>query len=401
MPSFDLPEEDEEDTLRGGLIAAFEQFDAGKLTAENALDFELPRKDTPPTEADDKGAAESAAAPPEGQDKTSRDGRRDASGRFVKGEGEGAKAADASPAAATPDGQQPAAQQPEAKPADAAQPEPAPQGISHQAAAIWDKASPEVRQYVQDTERVLSQVKDGFGPVFEAAREINMTWGDYTSAVVRADRFIRQSPMDGILWLMDHYKIDPDAMADMAIAKRAGMPTQPLQQQAQQPLTPQIQQVVQPLAAQVQEIRSTLQQREQAEQQQRLAAAQARNEAAKREIDTFAKANATHWETVKDSTLALLPATRMQNPTASNQELLKMAYEAACWANPKVRTELQRAQVRTTQQQTRQSRSRDLEAMTDHRGGPVPARQMNGAHQDNSLNAEIRAAFDAFDNARA
>lgn len=390
-------------STRDALVAAFEAFDDGKLTADNAHTYELlATQNTPPESADGAAAGADKPAAADGAHDNSRDGRRDpATGRFAKGEAEGERkpaAADATPQQQTkPDQQQqqPTTQQPEQQPASQAQPEPAPQGMSDKAAAIWGNASPEARTYIAETEGVLAKISDGVKPLFEGAKDHGLHGFEYAQRLVNADKYLRRDPMNAMLWLMETHKVDPDALADMAAAKRAGLPIQQPngQQQPDQNFNP----AIQSLTTQVQELTSKLTQREQAEQQQAQAAVNARKAAVRQEFDAFTadKAKAPYWKEVEAAALAYIPAVQRVNPQASVSDVLAKAYEHACNENPTVRTKIQADKTRQQQQQDRHSRSRDLQSMMDHRGAPIPKATANG--HDRSLRAEIEANWSAFD----
>jgi hypothetical protein len=392
-------------STRDALVAAFEAFDEGKLTADNAHTLELPARDT--TKSADDAAAAGADKPaaadgqqPAQQD-NSRDNRRDpATGRFAKDGAEGERKPAAADAAsqqqAKPDQQQqPTTQQPEQQPASQAQPEPAPEGMSDKAAAVWGNASPEARAYIAETEGVLAKISDGVKPLFDGAKDHGLHGFEYAQRLVNADKYLRRDPMNAMLWLMETHKIDPEALADMAAAKRAGI--QIPQPNGQQQPDPNSNPAFQTLATQIQEMNSRLTQREQAEQQQAQAAVDARKAAVRREFDAFTadKTKAPHWKDVEAAALAYIPAVQRVNPQASVSDVLAKAYEHACNENPTVRAKIQADKTRQQQQQDRHSRSRDLQSMMDHRGAPIPKATANG--QDRSLRAEIEANWSAFD----
>lgn len=396
MPPFERNDEDEE---RDEFMLAFEAFDKGELTAENANTFELPDPAPKSTDTTDRSAAAPAGTEPPAGDgakdgQASRDGQRDGRGRFAKGEGEGAPAGAAQTA---PDGGKPAAQQTPAteQPAAVSTPEPAPQGLSTKAAAAWDKASPEAREYIRETEGILAQVSDRLSPLMETAKEHQLPWNEYAGRLVKADKFLRNSPMDAMLWLAETHGVDLDTLADMAAAKRAGIQLTP--QQQQQP-SPDINRAVKPLEVKVQELASRLTQRDEYDRQQAQQQADARKAAAKREYDAFtASPEAAHWKDVESEALAVIPAVRAQFPHAPIKEVLQKAYDMAAWANPVVRAKLQAAQQRQTQDASRNSRSRDLESMTGHRGAPSGNTRKPSNGTSDPLRDEIAEHFAAYD----
>ena len=402
-------ERDDEDSgereysTRDALVAAFEAFDEGKLTAENAHTLELP-KDTTKSAADGAAAGADKPAAADGQPPApkddSRDNRRDpATGRFAKGEGEGERkpaAADTTSQQQTSQQQQqPTTQQPEQQPATQAQPEPVPQGMSEKAAAVWGNATPEARAYIAETEGVLAKISEGVKPLFETAKDHGLHGFEYAQRLVNADKYLRRDPMNAMLWLMETHKVDPEALADMAAAKRAGiqMP-QPNGQQHDPNSNP----ALQSLTTQVQELTSKLTQREQAEQQQAQQAAEARKGAVREQFNAFTsdKAKAPYWKDVEAAALAFIPAVQRVQPQSSVSDVLAKAYELACNENPTVRAKIQAEKTRQHQQQDRHTRARDLASMTDHRGAPLPKPPANG--HDKSLRDEISSNWDAYDN---
>lgn len=390
-------------STRDALVAAFEAFDEGKLTAENAATYELPAKqDIPPESADAAAAGADKPAAADGTKDNSRDNRRDpATGRFAKGEAEGEQKPAAADAAsqqqAKPDQQQqPTTQQQADKPAGQAQPEPVPEGLPEKAAAVWANASPEARAYIAETEGVLAKVSEGVKPLFEGAKDHGLHGFEYAQRLVNADKYLRRDPMNAMLWLMETHKVDPDALADMAAAKRAGMPIPQPQGQQQQP--EQFNPALQSLTTQVQEIHSKLTQREQYEQQQAQAAEQARKAAVRSEFDAFAtdKTKAPYWKEVEREALAFIPSVQRTRPQASVTEVMARAYELACQENATVRAKVDADKARQQQTQQRHANSRDVASLTDHRGAPKSKPLANG--QDSSLRAEIEANWAQFDN---
>jgi hypothetical protein len=401
-----LDDEDDEKEIstRDALVAAFEAFDAGELTNENAHTFEL-KPDTKPNGAEagadargEPGRGKPDGSPATEADKDSRDRARDESGRFAKGEGEGEghkPATDTKPQ----DGQkpdqapQPGAQQQQEQPATAAPPAAAPPaGLTPEATALWDKATPDVRAYIAQREASLAQIAESMTPILGGAKEHNLQWGEYANRLVKADKFLRQSPLDAMLWLADQHGVDLDALADMAAAKRAGLNLQPNAPQ-QQTQHPDINRAVQPIVSQVQEIASKLQQREEAEQRQVREAQEARRAAVRREMDDFASKK-PHWDKVQHEVYALIPAVQTRKPNASVRDVMEDAYERAVYANPEVRAELLKQEQAKARDQRRHQNSRSLEGLTDHRGTPNQQRP-NG--QAASLRGEIEANWAAYD----
>lgn len=405
MPPFERDDEDD-DSTRAMLMAGFEAFDDGKLTAENAIEFELTKREPTAKSATDGGASGAdqggqsarqtgdAVKPPAtgGDGNGTSERQRDEQGRFASGE---AKPAGDKPAEqAKPADQQKPQQSQETPPAPpAATPEPAPAGLSRQANAVWANATPEVRQYIAETEGALAKLYEPMQDVFTAAKEIGVPWNQFVGNLVKAERHLRENPQDALIWLAERSKIDLDELADYALARRGGAGGVP----AQYANNPDLARAVQPLAEQVAQLTSRLTQREQAEQQQMQQAATARNNAIRADIQQFASApEHAHWKDVETEVYALIPAIKAAKPGASTREILQDAYDRATWANPTVRAKLQAEQNQRQTEAQRARRSRGLESLTGHRGSPSPASPAsNGAAV--SLRDEIAANWAAID----
>lgn len=413
---FERDEIDNEDDTRALLMAGFESFDSGRLTAENAYDFELPAKEptakkesdggAPGADQGERGGQQSGKAdssPAAGDDKNSRERPRDDAGRFAKGEGAG----DAGkPAAADPQakaGEKPAGAAEQQKPQTAAddqqQPaaasaEPPPPGIGARAAQLWATATPEQRAYIADTEGALAKLAKPMEAVFTAAKEVGVPWDKFVGNLTSVERQLRTNPMDTLVWIAERSGVDLDELADYALAKRDGRPA-PAGAQAQQQIPQQFQQVVAPLAEQVAQISSRLTQRERDEAVQREQAQAAQQAAVKREVDAFAAAN-QHWKTVEAEAIALMPLVLRQTPNATIPEILRAAYDRAVYANPEVRAKVAAEAAAKAAEQQRNTRSRSLESLTGHRGAPA-ASAHTAANGSGNLRDEIAANWAAVD----
>lgn len=392
MPPFER-EDDDDDSTRAMLMAGFEAFDEGKLTAENAIEFELPKRDTPPEEKPKAGAESAAPAPEAKAGEQTSERQRDESGRFASGEAKpaGDKPADQAKPADQQKPQQSQDTPPAAAPAAAS--EPAPAGLSRQANAVWAEATPKLREYIAETEDALAKLYTPMQDVFTAAKEVGVPWNQFVGNLVRAERHLRTNPEDALIWLAERSKIDLDELADYALAKRGGNGNAP----AQYANNPDLARAVQPLAEQVAQLSSRLTQRDQAEAQQRQQQADARNNAIKAEIQQFTSApERAHFKDVETEFWAQIPAIKAVKPNASIKEILQDAYDRATWANPTVRAKLQAEQQQRQAEAQRAKRSRGLESLTGHRGSPSPASPAaNGAAV--SLRDEIAANWAAID----
>jgi hypothetical protein len=392
-----------EDDRRSELTALFEAFDDGKLTAENANSFELD-KPTAKTERDGgasgadqggqaaqhKGDAVKPPATGGEQQQTSRDRTRDDLGRFAKGAEDASgqkKPQDAGATPAKPDQatQQQQAQQPADKPATE-QATPAPEGLSARASQLWGTATPELRQYMQETEGTLAKLAEPMRDVFTAAKEIGVPWPQFLGNVMSYERSLRNDPMGTMIHMARNLGVDLDELADMAIATRGGQGGgAPAQQQQQQPN--EINRVLQPFQQRIAQLETKLTSREQAEQEAQHRQRQTQVDAIKREMQSFSQSgNAPHWASVQGELMGHMRAVVAENPNASTAELIKSAYDRAVWANPATR-------AKVLAEQQRSERSRQLEDATSHRGGPT-RQPMNGS-ENLTLRSEIERNWDA------
>lgn len=398
-------DEDDDDSARAISMAAFEAFDDGKLTAENAIEFELPAR-KPAEESKADGGASGASQAEQGRQQTGKpdssaatggeqtgERQRDESGRF-------APKGDEKPAGEKPAGEPKPTDQQKPQPSQetppapaAAAPEPAPAGLSRQANAVWASATPEVREYIAETESTLAKLYEPMREVFSAAKEIGVPWNQFVGNLVKAERHLRDNPKDALLWLAERSRIDPEELADYAIEKRAGAGNPP----PQYANNPDLARAVQPLAEQVAQLTSRLTQRDQAEAQQRQDQAVARNNAIRAEIQKFVSApERAHWKEVEAEFWAHIPVIKAAKPNAGMTEILQDAYDRATWANPTVRAKLQAEQNQRQADAQRAKRSRGLESLTGHRGSPSPASPAaNGSAV--SLRDEIAANWAAID----
>lgn len=386
--------DEREDDRRSELTALFEAFDEGKLTQENAHSFELESKPTAKTERDggasgaDQGGQAAqhtgdAAKPPAAggeQQPASRDRTRDDLGRFAKGEGQapGQKPAGADTSPKQPQqATQPQTDQQQQAATDQAQP--APQGISPRAQQLWGTATPEQRQYIAETEGALARLAEPMRGVFEAAKEINVPWPDFIKNVTAYERSLRTNPLETMIQIADHMKIDLDELADLAAARR-GNP-----QQQQQPND--FNRVLQPYEQRIAQLETKLTSREQADQQAQQQQRQAQVNAIKAEMETFKNSGqAPLWGDVQSELMAHMRVAAAAKPNATTTELIKDAYDRAVWANPATRAKVQAEQQRA-------QRSRQIQDVTDHRGSQ-PRTPLNGS-ENLSLRDELAKNWDA------
>jgi hypothetical protein len=311
---------------------------------------------------------------------------RDESGRFAP------KApADAAQKDQQQDGQQ-AAPQPHAQGANGM---PAPETFSEAGRQAWSNLHPEIRSHLEQTQRQhqeqLVRLTEPLRPLHEMSQRRGLGWQQGLERLTRAQEYLDRDPAGALIWLAQAHNLDLDQLADHAAALRNGQ--QPAQ--AANPVHS-LNQVVAPLAQRLQSVESTLSAQQQAEQTNR------RN-AVLREVNTFAsKPENSHFSAVEAEVYALIPRYRQQYPDAPISEVLKVAYDAAVYANPDVRQKVlaeQRAKEEQQAREARQGRTRDaraLEIVTSHRGNGahVPPSSMNGAQ---TLRQEIEQQWDAYE----
>ena len=87
--------------------------------------------------------------------------------------------------------------------------------------------------------------------------------------------------------------------------------------------------------------------------------------------------------------------TRMANPTMPNEQVLAKAYEAACWANPQVRTKMQREVDEQSRKAEAERVKRAKVAGSSINGGPSSQRSATQPQPQSTLRAELEQAFAA------
>lgn len=191
--------------------------------------------------------------------------------------------------------------------------------------------------------------------------------------------FAGSSPAEFVLWFADQNKIDLDAELDKRDA--AGQ------------VPPEVQQ----LRGQVSQLSQTLAQMQQGSQQPQqndtLNAVQ--NFATEKGEDGSLKR--PYLSEVMSVFPSQVSAVRMANPTMPNEQVLSKAYEAACWADPSVRTKMQQEVDVQRRESAKQKVAQKRNASSSVRGGPNqgPGIMPGTSPGNRSLREELQAQFSA------
>lgn len=298
---------------------------------------------------------------------------------------EPAKPAEAAKPAAEPEKPNPEA----AKPAKVAPP----QSWKAEAKAKWDSLPPEVQSYVAEREaeahkqistlgeraKAADRLQELFAPHIERVPR-DTTPAQYVEYLLAADAELTKSPADFIKRVADHYKVDlnqfvtdPKALSDPQSAQwEAKFNALQAKNEA--------------LERRLGEVGQAVIGREQAERA-------AREQQYQKTVDEFA-ASKSDWKEVAPYIEALIEQHIRNNPTASPQDILKSAYEAAQWANPTTRKALQEAAAKDAEakrlEEAKQAAARAKRAGSINvKGSPSPISQ---ASLDDDLRAVWRRA---------
>lgn len=298
---------------------------------------------------------------------------------------EPAKPAEAAKTAAEPE--KPATEA--AKPAKVAPP----QSWKAEVKAKWDSLPPEVQSYVAEREaeahkqistlgeraKTADRLQELFAPHMERVPR-DVSPAQYVDYLLAADAALSQDPVDFIRRVaqannvdLNQFVTDPNALSD----------PQSAQWEAKFKAS---QAKIEALERRLGEVGQTVIGREQAERA-------AREQQYQKTVDEFA-ADKSDWQDVMPYMGALIEQHAKDNPTASPQEILKSAYEAAQWANPKTRQALQEAAAKEAEakrlEEAKQAATRAKRAGSINvKGSPSPISQ---ASLDDDLRAVWRRA---------
>ena len=228
----------------------------------------------------------------------------------------------------------------------------------------------------------LQRYKQALSPAQQRIKLQGLNEEQYISQLIAADELLQTTPAQGIKWLMQQYGLDPSQLNGQGTAPQADSPVN----------------------ARIAQLEAMIAQQQQMQQQSQQLQAQHAQVQAEKDFHDFAleadgNGNLVH-PYVADIGQDMIPfaaSIRQQNPTLSNKEILKEAYERAVWANPDTREALIQSR-----QNGLQKKQRDEAAKKAARAKRVGS-SINGApsrnaapveNQSKTLRASIEAAFD-------
>jgi len=241
--------------------------------------------------------------------------------------------------------------------------------------ATWQSAKPKPTSKFRRSESGPRLI---FAPHMDRVRD--MPPAQYLSNVLAADAALAQDPTAFIKRVADHYKVD---LNQFVTDPYAHSDPQSAQWEAKFGAA---QAKIEQLERRLGEVGQTVIGREQAERA-------AREQQYQKTVDDFS-ADKSDWQEVVPYMGALIEQHAQNNPTASPQDILKSAYEAAQWANPTTRKALQDAAAKESEakrlEEAKQAASRAKRAGSINvKGAPTPASQ---ASLDDDLRAVWRRA---------
>ena len=195
-------------------------------------------------------------------------------------------------------------------------------------------AAPESSQEEQQKAR-YTEIDNAFAPYREELKRNGVSEGEYIKRVIAAEKYLLDKPYEGLASLAQYAGVDLVQFAQ-AILQNAG--NQSGQKSQSQPanknnddayVDPALQAILGPIQSKVNALETA--------HQQSLRERKAQEEAKiMADINDFSSKN-KHWAKLEQQIVPLVRAIKMNNPRASNQEILKEAYEIAAWRDPEVK----------------------------------------------------------------
>lgn len=222
---------------------------------------------------------------------------------------------------------------------------------------------------------LLEQV---IGPRREAWAQQGMAPAVAVNQLFALSDYASQRPGDFVLWFAEQNKLDLDALLDARDAQAASVDPQ-----------------VAALQAQVQQLQGNVQQFTSGQQQQEQTARLQLVQDFAAEKDEAGGLKRPYLTDVMGEWTAHITALRTAQPNMSPHEVLQKAYEAACWANPTVRAQMQQASdaARRAEEARRASTAKAAGATVT--GGPAGDASTQPNNANRSLRDDLKDAFAA------
>lgn len=251
----------------------------------------------------------------------------------------------------------------------------------------------ETRQFVERTMEAVEQRRQRFeeyeqleqliGPRREAwAQQGSNTYAAINQLFSLSD-FAGRNPGEFVMWFADQHRLDLDALLDERDALRQQAPADPRLNGLQQEIA-QLKNLI------------TGQYTQQQQQQQA---------ANLREVQTFMEAKDAAGKPMHPYFAEVMPEVqrhvaviKQQQPYLSAQEVLKAAYDFACYTNTAVRERMQMEQQRALREKAVADAARARAAAKSINGGPVAGAGAVPNNANRSLREELVAQFAAQQN---
>lgn len=285
-----------------------------------------------------------------------------------------------------------AAQQPAQQPDPNAQQQQSPvlQGLTPAEQQQLQSLPAELRQYVERTMEGLNTRAQRYSEYDTLEQAIigprRQAWAQQgTNPLVAMNQlfalsdFASTNPGQFVMWFAEQQNLDLDAMLDAKDAANAKV----------DPALRQLQSTVHQLAGTVQQFQSG--QVQQAQNQNLLAVEQFAQE----KDPATGTLKRPYLTDVMDGWATQIGAIRASNPTMPHAEVLERAYDAACWADPKVRGQMQQKANEAVRTADAQRAANARAAGASVTGAPAgdPASVPNNANL--SLRDELQQAYSA------
>lgn len=234
-------------------------------------------------------------------------------------------------------------------------------------AALWAKTDPEVRAYIAERERQVSEgfrQYEGLAEFAEGAKGNGLTLRDVMGRVRELETMVVQDPVRALHEIFTRSNIDPKAVARafLGVDDQGGQAVPAYQAPA---IDPQVSATIQQLQQEVSSLRI---------------------QPILREVEAFASDPSNkHFDTVSDSIKALI---------ANDRNLsLKEAYDRACWAHPQVRAELLQAQNAPVIKAQQLAKSTQMAERASRGLTPSASQPVRAAPKSMSIDEAINAAL--------
>ena len=184
-----------------------------------------------------------------------------------------------------------------------------------------------------------AQIESALAPMTSRLQQNGVSKAEYVKNLVAADQLLQRDPVRGLTEIAALYGINLAAFMQQKTQQA------PTNHETQKKLDENyLDPAIQPLASKIEKL-------EKAQQEEALRRRQIEQEKLVAEVNDFASKQ-KYWSKIEQQIIPLVSALKKSNPRVSNQEILKEAYEIACFRNPEVKAQLQQEERAKQVQQT-------------------------------------------------